>query len=86
MPNSKQALKRTRQNEKRRQANKVVRSSMRTAIKQVLQADSPEKANEKLPSAMKEIDKAAKRNILHPNAASRQKSRLHRAIARQAQA
>lgn len=86
MPNNKQAEKRVRQNEKRRQANKVVRSSMRTAIKQVLQAESPEQATEKLPTAMKQIDKAAKRNILHPNAASRQKSRLHRAIARQSQA
>ncbi|MEM7309453.1 MAG: 30S ribosomal protein S20 [Planctomycetota bacterium] len=79
MPNSKQAKKRVRQNEKRRDENKVVRSSMRSAMKKVLQAESPEEAQKELPTAMKRVDKAAKRNIIHDNAAARLKSRLSRA-------
>ena len=76
MPNNKQAIKRTRQNEKRRQANKVVRSSMRSAMKNVVKAESREEAEKALPTAMKRVDKAAKKNIIHDNAAARYKSRL----------
>ena len=53
MPNNEQAKKRVRQNEQRRMHNKTVRSSMRSAMKKVLQADSPEAAKEALPQAMK---------------------------------
>ena len=79
MPNNKQAKKRVRQNETRRQENKVVRSSMRTAVKKVVQAESSEAAQAALPEAMKRVDKAAKKNIIHDNAAARIKSRLSRA-------
>ncbi len=78
MPNNKQAKKRMRQNETRRVENKTVRTSMRSAMKKVLQADSPEAAKEALPYAMKRIDKAAKKNIIHANAAARYKSRMAR--------
>ena len=81
MPNNKQAKKRVRQDEVRRQHNKVKKTSMRTAIKKVLQADSAEAAEEALPTAMKRIDKAAKANVIHDNAAARYKARLSRAIA-----
>lgn len=81
MPNSKQAQKRMRQNEERRMANKVVRTSMRTAIKRLLRADTREDAATLLPTAMRRVDKAAKQRIIHPNAAARMKSRLARAIA-----
>jgi len=76
MPNSKQAKKRVRQNVTRQAENKVVRSSMRTAMKKVLSADSKDAANANLPMAMKRIDKAAKSNVIHENAAARYKSRL----------
>tara|TARA_B100000745_G_scaffold300439_1_gene254409 strand:- start:5885 stop:6154 length:270 start_codon:yes stop_codon:yes gene_type:complete len=39
-------------------------------------------AQEKLPTAYKAIDKAAKRGIIKPNTASRKKSQLARAIAK----
>ena len=81
MPNSKQAKKRMRQNEDARVHNKTIRSSMRTAMKKVLQADTTEAANEAMPAAMKRIDKAAKSNIIHDNAAARYKSRLARSAA-----
>ncbi len=81
MPNSKQAKKRVQQNDKRRVANKGVRQSMRTAVKKVLQAETPEEAAKNLPEAMKRVDKAAKKNIIHENAAARKKSQLTRAAA-----
>lgn len=81
MPNNKQAKKRMRQDEDRRQHNKSKRTAMRTAIKKVLQAQSPEAANAALPAAMKRIDKAAKSNVIHANAAARYKARLAKAAA-----
>ena len=81
MPNNKQAKKRVRQDEERRARNKSVKSSMRSSIKKVLQADSNEAAMAAMPSAMKHIDKAAKKNIIHDNGAARYKSRLARVSA-----
>ena len=82
MPNNKQAAKRLRQADTRRQENKVARSSMRSAMKIVLQAENPEAAQAALPLAVKRIDKAAKKHIIHANAAARYKSRLARAAAK----
>lgn len=79
MPNTKQAAKRLRQSEDRRLRNKVDKSSMRTAVRKVLDADSKEAAQAALPGAMKKIDKAAKKHILHDNTAARLKSRVARA-------
>ena len=79
MPNSKQAAKRMNQNETRRKQNKTVRSAMRSAVKSVLEADSPEEAGKHLAAAMKKVDKAAKRNVIHANTAARNKSQLSRA-------
>ena len=81
MPNNKQTKKRLRQDEERRQHNKVIKSSMRTAMKKVTAAESKEEAEAALPFAEKRIDKAAKANIIHENAAARLKSRLHPQIA-----
>ena len=81
MPNSKQGKKRVRQNETRRAENKVARTSMRSAMKRVLGADTKSDAEAALPMAMKRIDKAAKKNVIHDNAAARYKNRLARNIA-----
>jgi len=81
MPNSKQAQKRLEQDERRRIANKSKRSAMRTAIRRVLAAPDATTAKAALPLAMKNIDKAAKDNIIHPNNAARKKSRLARHVA-----
>jgi small subunit ribosomal protein S20 len=79
MPNSKQAAKRMKQNEDHRLQNKAVRSAMRTAVKKVLSAPSPEEAQKHLPAAMKRVDKAAKKRVIHANAAARKKAQLSRA-------
>jgi len=79
MPNTNQAKKRMRQDERKRMLNKQMKSRMRSAIKKVLQAENPDQAQAAIPEAMKRIDKAAKRHIIHDNAAARYKSRVTRA-------
>jgi small subunit ribosomal protein S20 len=79
MPSSNQAKKRMRTDAVRRVANKAVSSAMKTAMKKVLDAENPETAQAALPKAMKMVDKAAKKNIIHANSAARNRSRLTRA-------
>ena len=79
MPNSKQSTKCVKRDEVRRVQNKSITTAMRSAVKQVLGAESSEAAKEALPMAMKRIDKAAKKNLIHANAAARVKSQLSRA-------
>lgn len=81
MPNNKQAKKRVVQNETRRQENKIVRTAMRTAIRNVVEAQSADDAEAAIPTAMKRIDKAAKKNVIHANTAARYKNRVARAAA-----
>ncbi len=61
----------------RRMRNKIVRTSMRTAVKKVLSAETADVAEAALPAAFKQVDKAAKKNIIHDNAAARKKAQLH---------
>ncbi len=79
MPNTKQATKVVKRDETRRLHNKAITSAMRTAVKSVLNAESPEAAKKALPNAMKRVDKAAKKNLIHANAAARVKGQLSRA-------
>ena len=81
MAHSKQAQKRIRTDDKKRQQNKTVRSSMRGAIKRVRRSDDSESAEAALQNAYKKIDKAAKAGVIHENAAARQKSRLAKTAA-----
>jgi small subunit ribosomal protein S20 len=82
MPNSKQAAKRARQSEERRLHNKAVRSAMKSAMRRATAAGTPDAAAALLPTAMKRIDKAAKGNVIHRNAAARLKSRLAKRLAK----
>ncbi|MCL4160021.1 UNVERIFIED_CONTAM: hypothetical protein GTU68_019324 [Idotea baltica] len=80
MPNNKQASKRLKTDEEKRQRNKAQKSAMRSSVRSVLEADTKEAAAAAQPIAVKRIDKAAKKNIIHDNAAARMKSRLAKAI------
>ena len=84
MAHSKSALKRWRQNERHRERNKPVRSSARTAVKKArVAADGdPDEARAAIAEASSILDRAAKRRVIHPNAASRHKSRLMRRVNR----
>lgn len=71
---SKSGLKRKRQAVKRTARNQSVRSLIKTLVKRARQA-SATSAPEVL-AAIREIDSAARKGIIHPNAAARSKSRL----------
>ncbi len=76
MPNVKSAEKRMRTSAKRAARNRHVRSKLRTAIKKVRQADSPEAATAALREASSLLDRAAAKKVIHANKAARAKSRL----------
>ena len=77
MANIKGQIKRNRQNEKRRVKNKGVRSEINSRVKSVItNAESGTTESEDLKLAIKKIDKAVTKKILHKNTAARKKSRL----------
>ena len=82
MANIKSQIKRNRQNEKRRLRNRTVRAEVNTRSKAALTAVSndDEAADETLRLAVKRIDKAAAKRVIHKNTAARRKSRLMREI------
>ena len=74
MANHKSALKRIRQNEKRKASNKYQHKTARNAIKK-LQNDTDKKSVKKLfPKVVSMIDKLAKNNIIHDNKAANLKA------------
>lgn len=83
MANHASALKRARQNEKRRLRNKAVRTRLRGAIKsvrQALEAKDQEAARAALSVAEPIIDKAASKGVLPKRTAARRISRLARQV------
>lgn len=78
MANIKSQIKRNRQNERRRVRNKAVRSELRTRTKQASSAieTGADDSAEKVHVAIKRIDTAAAKGIIHKNQAARRKSRL----------
>jgi len=83
MANTRSALKRMRQSEKRRVRNAGVRTSVRTAVKTTrtsLAAASVEEARASLARAIQLLDKAVTKGVVHKNAAARKKSRLTRQL------
>lgn len=79
MANHKSALKRVRQNEKRRLRNRAVRSTYRTEIKKfsaLIEENKIDEAKSMLPAIHKVIDKAHTKGVLPKNTASRYKSNL----------
>lgn len=83
MANIKSQIKRNRQNEKARQRNKMVRSELQTRTKKVLTAaESGEETAEALKAAIRRIDTAATKGVLHKNTAARKKSRLIKQVRR----
>ena len=82
MANIKSQIKRNRQNERRRLANKAVRSEMKTRTKNAVAAAEAGADNsvEALRLAVKRIDKAAASGTIHKNQAANRKSRLMKRI------
>ena len=84
MANTKSAIKRIRQNEKRRVRNRVYRGRARTFVKRArlaLESGDVEVARTATMQAVSELDKAAQKGVLHDNNASRRKGRLMKQLA-----
>jgi small subunit ribosomal protein S20 len=81
MPNNASAEKRMRQEQRRRMFNRITKSVVKTNITKARQAiASPdltgEQTDDAVRAAIRELDKAAKKGVIHKNNAARRKSRL----------
>ncbi len=79
MPRIKSAKKRLRQGKTHATLNRTHRSQLRTAIKKVRGAAGPD-AQAAYDEAVRFIDRAGRKRLIHPNAAARQKSRLAKLV------
>jgi len=84
LPNIKSAIKRDKQNEKRRLRNRVHRGRARTFVrkaKDLIEEGSLEEARAATLQAISALDKAAEKGVIHRNNASRRKGRLMKRLA-----
>jgi len=79
MPTTTSAKKRHRQSLENRSKNRAVKSSLKTAVRKLHAATSAggEGGKDLLPGIFKALDQAAAKGVIHPNKASRSKSRLN---------
>lgn len=81
MPNTVSAKKRMRQEEKRRAHNRQIKSIVKTNLTKARQtiaapAASTEDTSEAVRQAISQLDRAARKGVIHKNNAARRKSRL----------
>lgn len=79
MANTQSAIKRLRSSERRRVHNRVYRGSARTAVKKarhLIETGQVDDAREAVQAAVRALDKAAAKGIIHKNNAARRKARL----------
>jgi len=77
------AVKQARQSEKRRARNRKNLSQLKTRVKKLraaIAAGDAATAHKLLPATVSEIDRAAKKGVVHGNTAARYKSRLSRKV------
>ena len=79
MPNIASAKKNMRKSRAAAVRNRAQRSALRTALKK---AKAPNAGAEELALAVKTLDRAARKGLIHRNAAARQKSHLAKAASR----
>ena len=82
MANIKSQIKRNKQNVVARERNKAVKSEVRTRTKNAVAAIGTENEETALRAAIKRIDKAAAKGVIHKNQAANKKSGLMKRIAR----
>lgn len=82
MPNIKSAIKRVNINEAKNAQNTAAKSAMRTAVKKFEAAvdANAENTKELYKIAVKHLDKASTKGIIHKNTANRQKARLSKKL------
>lgn len=83
MPHTSSAKKRARQYEKRRLYNRAYKKEIKELLKTVATAaasGNSEQTGAEFKKAVKKLDKAAARRVIHPNKAARKKSQLARLL------
>jgi small subunit ribosomal protein S20 len=82
--NTRSAMKRIKQNEKRRLRNRAARSTIRSSLKTARTAAAEKSAQSKevVLEAIRILDRAVSRGIIHRNTAARKKSALARSLPR----
>ncbi len=83
MPNIKSAIKRVKTSRVRNLRNSAIKSSVKTAVRKVnLALSTPEAdgAQVQLSAAFSALDRAARKGVIHKNAAARKKSQLSRKV------
>ncbi|KAB1441128.1 30S ribosomal protein S20 [Pseudodesulfovibrio senegalensis] len=83
MANHKSALKRHRQSLKRNLRNRMTKTRIKNTVKAVrdaIEANDAPKAQEALQAATSILDKAGRKNVMHPRTAARRISRLQQAV------
>ena len=81
LPTSLSAKKRTRQAQKRTQRNREIRSQIKTSIRRFTEAVNKKEQEHVYPrfqQAVRTLDKAASKGVIHKNNAARKKSQLTR--------
>jgi small subunit ribosomal protein S20 len=76
VPRIESAKKAMRQGRARHERNRAQSSALRSAVKRVRLATTPDQASEAYKIAARLLDRAARKNLIHPNNAARHKSRL----------
>ena len=81
MANIKSQKKRNITNAKRAERNKATKSELKTRIKNATAAIGTESSDEAVRLAVKRLDMAAAKGVIHKNQAARRKSRLMKKVA-----
>ena len=79
MANIKSQIKRNKQNEKARQRNKAVKSSLKTSVRkfrEAADAGDVDAATQAMRAASRNLDKAASKGVIHKNQAANRKSAM----------
>lgn len=80
MPRSRSAKKAMRQTEARTATNRAQRSALRTAVRKARTAATAEERKAAIATAEQLLDRAGRKNLIHPNTAARTKSRLKKTV------
>ncbi len=80
MPQHKSAEKRVRQNERRRKANRLHRSRMRTIVKKLQNTTDHDEAKVLLKDVKIYFDRMVNKGIIHKNKAANTKSKLEKSV------
>ena len=83
MANIKSQIKRNRTNEKARQRNKAVKSSLKTAVRKfhaAVDAGDAEQATALAREATRALDKTASKGVIHANQAANRKSSISKKV------